>query len=119
MKDLIFKIFVILFLATNIVGCGCLKKQHNNNNNDTNMGASMYGYEMLANSRQIDSICVADTLNPYLSEWITTTFVDYETNKTVIQKMYIKKLSDKDEIIYIVVPKDTLFLITKRIVKSE
>ena len=113
MKNLVFKFLVILFLVTNIIGCGCLKKQKQNNN------SLMYGYEMLINNRQLDSICLVDNLNPHLDNWFATTFLDYETNKVVVQRMFIKELTDSTEAIYVLVEKDTLYLITKRIVKPE
>lgn len=110
MKEIVFKISIIALLLFNCVGCGCLKKQQN---------SSMYGYEYLFNQRQLDSMCFADNINPYIDEWFTTLFIDYETNQMVEKKMYIKELSKKKEAIYTLIQKDTLYLITKRIGKTE
>lgn len=80
----------------------------------------MYGYEYLFNQRQLDSICFVDNLNPNIDDWLSTTFYDYETSETIVRKMYIKTLDKENEAIYTLMEKnDTLYLITKRIVKTE
>jgi len=82
------------------------------------VAGSMRGYEQLMTLRQVDSMCVADTLKPY-DEWLSSTYYDYETSKRVTKYTYIKELTDSTEKFYILVPKDTLFLITKRIGVNE
>lgn len=79
-------------------------------------GKKMYGYEYVYNQRQLDSMCVADTLNPNIESWINTYFIDYETNEKIVKYMYLKEYN---EMVYTVTPKDTLFLVNKTEVKSE
>ena len=111
MKNLFFNLLVFIVLILSAHTC---------NNVKTNENSSMFGYEMLINNRQLDSICIADTLNPYVEEWFTIDFIDYETNKKIQQRMYIKELSDESEITYILIPEnDSLYLIIKRIGKTE
>lgn len=111
MKNLFFNLMVFITLILSAHKCNDVK---------TNENGSMFGYEMLINNRQLDSICVADTLNPYIEEWFSTDFYDYETNQKITQKIYIKELSDESEITYVLIPKnDTLYLIIKRIAKTD
>lgn len=111
MKNLFFNLLVFIALILSAHTCSNVK---------TNKNSSMLGYEKLINNRQLDSICIADTLNPHVEEWFTTDFIDNETNEKQQQKIYIKELSDESEIIYILIPEnDSLYLIIKRIGKTE
>lgn len=114
MENKISKIFIFLFLFVSLIACCCLTKVKVKND-----GTSMFGYEKIINGRQLDSIITVDTLNPFIDEWLTMTFYEYETNVPVKQRMFIKELTDSTEVIYVLVEKDSLYLITKRIVKND
>ena len=105
MKNLIFNIIILLcIIAGGVNKC--------NSGNDENEPA-MYGYEKIFNQRQFDSLCVADTLNPILDSWISSSFIDYETNEQLVKYVYLK---NDGEVVYTIMPKDTLFLFNKRYV---
>lgn len=78
---------------------------------------AMYGQTMVLNSRQLDSLCGADGLSRNLNDWIVTTYIDYETRDTVYRYTFIKKISKKEELTYILTPRDTLYKVIKRTVK--
>ena len=108
MKNLAIRIMVFVVLSFLSFSCGPGKQLQ-----------KMYGYEKLVTMNQIDSICVADTL-PKIEKWISSIFYDYETNEEIIKRIYIKEYNSQNEFMYILLPKkDSLFLITKRVVKTE
>jgi len=100
-------ILTILFCT---VGCGCLKRQQT----DVNLGSGMKAETLMYNVRQLDSLCVADTLANDLNYWLKSAYVDYETNNQTIKYTYVKHPNTKNEMTYILVPVDTLYQITKR-----
>lgn len=108
MKNLIFNIFIFICIIA-----GCVNKCTKGNDKKEHI---MYGYEKMFNQRQFDSLCVADTLNPILDSWISTPFVDYETKEQVIKYVYLK---NDGEIVYTIIPQDTLFLFNKRYVTES
>lgn len=65
---------------------------------------------------QIDSLIKADTL-PNINKWLCNSFIDYETNKRTVKRMYIKNYNDGTEIVYIIVGLEEPYKITKRISK--
>ena len=72
------------------------------------------------NGRQLDSLCVADTIPSDLTNgWLHKVYTDFETNKPIIRYMYIKELNDNFEIIYFVTPKDDIYIVSKRQVLTE
>lgn len=117
MKQTIIKLMMVIAIAASIVGCGNTRKVANGNNGV--VSGALYGYEQIINNRQLDSICTVDVLPRDLSSWSKSSFTDYETQKRLTKMMYIKHLDSKSETIYILVPKDTLYKITKRIGYSE
>lgn len=121
MKNKIFKIAVIMAMCASICGCGLFKKvpKQNEGNGITFGTPVMYGQTMLINNRQLDSICVVDGISRDLDKWILTSYYDYETHNRVDRYVFIKLISETDELTYILTPKDTLYRITKRIVKEE
>ena len=114
MENKLFKILILFFILSNIFSCGCLKKKI-----DTETSGTLIGYEKVINNWQLDSKCTVDELNPYIEDWASSTFFDYETNEKIVEKLYIKELENKREIIYRLIQKDTLYLITKRIGITE
>ena len=83
------KFFIHIILAALVFATAgqCVGGSGNGNGGETTFGTSMRNsYTMQATNRQIDSICVVDTL-PNISEWITMSFKDYETNEMVTKKI--------------------------------
>lgn len=113
MKNFLSYIFIILFFFL-LGACCCLNKVSKNNNSN----GSMFGYEKIINSRQLDSIIKVDSLS-LIEEWMSMVFYDYETSEPVKQRMYIKELTDSSEVTYVLIEKDTLYLIIKRIAKGN
>ena len=109
MKNLLFNIFVL----TSIIFATATKCDRDK---PTEGEQHMYGYEMRYNQRQLDSLFVADTLDPNLNNWVSTYFFDYETKERIVKYMYGKETSN---IIYTVTPKDTIFVVNKIEIKDE
>ena len=70
--------------------------------------------------KQLDSLCVADTLNLNYKTWHNMPYYDGETNEKLVEYVYIKKNNETKETTYILRPvinenNDTTFNITKRI----
>lgn len=73
----------------------------------------MYARSMYITDVQLDSICVADTLDNNLNNWYTSYFVDYPTNTTITKKLYIKTSGNK-QILYILTLYDEKYKIVIR-----
>lgn len=114
----IYKYLLAIALGLSICSCGLFRKVPKDNNNVTIGTPSMFGQTMMINSRQLDSVCVADGLSLNLDEWISTTYQDYETNEQIKRYAYIKVLGENEEMTYILTPVDTLYKLTKRFVKE-
>lgn len=113
MKRFILAIFIVL----NITSCGVSRKVEIN---DNTVAGSLYGYTQIITAVQLDSVCVVDMLPKDLNEWNSTSFYDYETNKRIIEWMYIKELGKEYEAIYILIPKtNTSYKLTKRIGRTD
>ena len=67
-------------------------------------------------SYQLDSICVADTLEP-LNQWYMIPLRDDETKQNVSQYLYIKSLGQYESIYRVQIINDSTYKITKRITK--
>lgn len=95
---IIFSFCILIFTA-----CGPGKTISNNSGN--------YGYdrqyarELIVTEAQMDSVCVADTLTESFRNWYSGAFVDYETNKAMEKRFYIRNGVDK-LVIYILSPYD-------------
>ena len=110
---------LIAFIGLSICGCGLFRKVPKNTNTNTTLGASaMYGQTYTINDRQLDSVCFADKLSYDLNDWIKSTYLDYETNKIINKYIFIKTLNEKEEMVYILMPVDTLYELTKRFVRE-
>lgn len=68
---------------------------------------------------QVDSICKIERIPSNFNKWIDGSLVDYESNDSIYQYMYIKQYKGKetDEVIYNVLIKDTLYQFNKRVVE--
>ena len=119
MRDKILKIFLIAAVGLSVSGCGLFKRWHKPAETDVTMGnPAMFAQTMIYNARQLDSMCVVDGLSTNLNDWLISTYYDYETNERVDRYAYIKVISEDEELSYILTPRDTLYKVTKRIVKE-
>ena len=106
-----------IFISLSLVSCGVSKKT---TIDDSVIAGSLYGYTQIITSAQLDSVCVVDILPKDLNDWNTTSFYDFETNKKIIEWMYIKELGKEYEAIYILIPKsNTSYKLTKRIGRAD
>lgn len=69
------------------------------------------------NIKQIDSICRREKLPFNLSKWINGSLIDYETNDSIYQYMFIKQLGN-NEIVYSILIDDSLYYFNKRITET-
>lgn len=115
MKRFFKNLFLTIALTASLTSCGWLTKLSRNNDGDQGtLGSSMkVSYTMMASAWQVDSICTADSL-PIIDEWITNSFIDYETGMKITKRMYIKE-DTENEIIYIIVGDSAPFQVTRRI----
>lgn len=79
---------------------------------DNHMFNSFEGYYTQC---QLDSICVADTLEYDLNKWIFIPLRDTETKENVSQYMFIKSLGEHESIYRVQKIDKDLYKITKRI----
>lgn len=108
-KHFLIKISLIVILFSTM-SCGTNKKIVTNN-----LHATMkIMIDESFNRQQFDSLCVADTINPDYTKWLVMPFVDYETNETVHEYVYIKKINE-DEIMYRLIIENCDYKIIKRI----
>lgn len=116
MKNSIFKWLAMVAVCAGIYSCGLFKKV--TKPTDTTLGTpAMYGQTFMYNSRQVDSMCLADAISPDLeNNWLSTQFVDDETNAVIKRYVFIKIMNDDEEMTYILTPVDTLYKVTKRYV---
>ena len=113
------KIALIFAIGLSLCGCGLFKNVPKNNENSTTLSTpAMFGKTAMINLRQLDSICVVDGLSTNLEDWLKSTYVDYETNMPVNRYAFIKVLNEHEEMMYILMPVDTLYKLTKRYVKE-
>lgn len=106
---------ILISLLLMVLFIGCCNQKHISNNTEI-LGTSMK-YELNINNGktyQIDSLIKADTL-PVLSNWIASTFVDYNTNKTITKRVYVRQYSKKCENVYIITGNNEPYGIIKRI----
>lgn len=69
------------------------------------------------NKPQLDSILVNEKIPTDLNRWKEWALIDYETNDSIYQYLFIKDLS-KTEIMYIITENDSLYYLNKRIVEK-
>ena len=93
-----------------VFGCGGSKHSTN-----TVYGERMMNSYVMENvtQRQVDSICVADTL-PNFKEWVGSIYVDFETRQTVVKRIYMKSKEPK-QILYVIVGEEEPYKVERRI----
>ena len=124
MKDKILSLIIFFSLLFSFTGCGTLNKifhKTDKENTETTLGATQNMYQVTQEytMSQIDSMCVVDTLPRNFDGWLRSAFLDYETNQYIVRYMYIKKLNDNYEMIYIVTPRGEMYVVSKRKVVDE
>ena len=107
MKQLIISFIIMIFL---ILSCGTVRRT-TTTENPTSMRVLL---DTTFTKSQFDSLCIADTINPNYKEWLSMSFIDYETNKTINEYTYIKELNE-DEIMYRLIVDETEYNIIKRL----
>lgn len=116
MKNVFKKVLVNVFFVVIFFGCATMK---HNIPHDIEYGTSMRTAYTIENgsSYQIDSIIMADTL-PAIEKWMHMSYVDYETNKKIIKRMYIRTYGNGNESVYIIMGNNEPYEITKRITQK-
>lgn len=105
---------ILLFLSLAAGASRC--NGGNTGNNEINTNAFMKGYTIEVNESGLDSLFMVDTLPNELGSWIMSYYKDYETGINIIKYTYIKEYTDTSETIYIVMPRDSVYKVTKRVV---
>lgn len=111
-----FKILMVAFLTLMLYNCSTTNNIKNKEI-DIIYGDSMR-YDLYiekATLYQVDSIIIADTL-PTLDLWLSTSFVDFQTNERILKRLCIKQC-DKIETVYVVVGNKEPYKLEKRIRK--
>ena len=114
MKNVLKHILTSVIVTMFFIGCATMKHQQT----DVAFGTSMKIAYVIDNAKtyQIDSIVLADTL-PSVDRWMHMTYMDYETNKRILKKMYIRTYENGSESTYIIIGDNEPYKITKRIIK--
>lgn len=73
----------------------------------TSIGTKTESIEFILNQAQVDSLISADSLK--LDMWITAPLKDYETDKEIVKRIYIK-----DSVIYTLLKTDSCYYLEKR-----
>lgn len=87
------KFLLLILIAISMVGCGLFKKSHKTEKTDEPYDVIYSRTIDNLTLAQFDSICVADTLLGQLNDWYSSSFIDYNTQKTVFKHIYIKQNS--------------------------
>ena len=124
MKDKVISLIIFFSLLFSLTACGTLNKifhKTDKENTETTFGSTQNMYQTTHEytMRQIDSMCVVDTLPMKFEGWKSTTYTDYETNQHIVRYMYIKEMNDNCEMIYIVTPRGDIYVVSKRKVVNE
>lgn len=103
---------LILSIGISFMVFGCGGTKHSSN---TIYGETMRNSYVMENvtQRQLDSICVADTL-PNINEWTGSIFVDFETRQTVVKRICLKSKEPK-QILYVIIGEKEPYKVERRI----
>lgn len=103
---------LILSIGISVMVFGCGGSKHSTN---TVYGERMMNSYVMENvtQRQVDSICVADTL-PNFNEWVGSIYVDFETRQTVVKRIYMKSKEPK-QILYVIIGEEEPYKVERRI----
>lgn len=72
-------------------------------------------FNISATQAQFDSICVADTIPNNLNEWSRMSYTDFETKERIVKYFIVRQKDNGCEYSYILVPKDKMYKIVKRV----
>jgi hypothetical protein len=114
MKNIIRNCLIVLF--TSFILINCVGVKYSQNFEDYPLGTSMKIAFMIDECKdyQIDSLIKADTL-PNIKKWMHMNYMDYETNKKVLKRMYIRTYENGNESTYIIIGDKEPYKVTKRI----
>lgn len=114
MKNVLKKLFICVGVSLMLIGCGVYKKQQTPDTET--LGVSMRVTCNIQNGKeyQIDSLVNADAL-PMLNKWLSSVYVDYETNKKILKRMYVRTYEDGTEAVYVITGEKEPYKIQKRI----
>lgn len=108
------KYMFFAFLVT-CLSCSSSKNTHSETQPQETYEIMFNVFEGYYSKCQLDSICIADTLDMDLNNWIVVPLKDYETKKNVSQYVYIKSLGKHETIYRVYKIDDNSYKITKRI----
>ena len=108
------KIITLFLTLVSLSLFSCHKKIYNETEI---LGASMRIVLSIDDAKQyqLDSLIEADNL-PSINKWPYTSFIDYETNKSIVKKTLVKT-NKEEEIVYIITGSTAPYDIIKRIRK--
>ena len=109
-------LFSIIFL---LMGCGTVKETTSQEWTEIGLdGYMVKTFDRELTPIQLDSLCVADTLSRNLNEWIRMPFYNVETQKQVIQYLYIKA-SDNETLYTVQEMSNNVYYVTRRTIKED
>lgn len=109
-------LFSIIFL---LMGCGTVKETTSQEWAEIGLdGYMVKTFDRELTPIQLDSLCVADTLSRNLNEWIRMPFYNVETQKQVIQYLYIKA-SDNETLYTVQEMSNNIYYVTRRTIKED
>ena len=117
MKNWIKKGLLMAAVSFSLFGCGLFRKAPTVPET-YGMGMRIL-YDRNFSYAQFDSICVADTIPADLNLWKLYSATDYETNATIDEYMYIKRLGKDEEIFRLMMVNDSTYNIYKRITYGD
>lgn len=105
---------LVFIVLTSLLCYSC--KNQNPSTGDVVLGSSMRVEWKIDNATlaQVDSLVMAESL-PSFSRWLGGTFSDFETGEKTTKRMYIKKVSDSKEIVFIIIGNSEPFEVIKRV----
>ena len=106
--------FLVFIIVTSLLIVGCKSKSIVTN--EVVLGSSMRVEWTMDNATlfQVDSLVNAESL-PSFSRWLGTSFNDFETGIKTTKRMYIKRVSDSKEIVFIIIGNNEPFKVIKRV----
>lgn len=119
MKNILLKLFMAVSVVFWMSSCGPSSCTQGEGNEGGETEIVMKAVTDTLTRAQLDSLCAADELSKDLNDWMTTTFVDYESNARVTKHVWVNAVSEDEEVTYIIVPEDTLYIFTKRTINPQ
>ncbi len=110
-------ILLVFLIGAAISSCCLFRKVPQKQTTDMVLAGSMkIVYERDFNPYQFDSLCVADTIPQLLTKWRKSNIYDYETQKSIDEYLYIKRLGTNESIYRLILKDEETYNVRKRIV---